>query len=217
MAMTPEEKKKSPYTKDDGTWVRGRAAAKLKREQEEAELAKINERREKYAAPRPRFVANTKDERPDYPKEYWKEILRTGMVDFQKPNDVRERCEWFLDLTFEHGVAPSCAQLASALGISRQQLYHIVTQRPASYPEETLEVLNRYYYSIDGMQENLASAGQIQAVPWIFQAKNNFHYRDQVEHVVATTRNNDTPEQLMAEAKLLGLDDGHIDGDGEVK
>ena len=215
--MSDDQRAKSMYTKDDGSWVRGRAAAKMKREAEQAELDRINETRRNYASAKPRLVANVKDETRDYPVQYWKEICKVGKVDLQNPQDVMDRSEWWMDLTFTHGVAPSCAQYASALGISRQQLYYIVMNRPAKYPTETLDILDRYYHSIDGMLENLAAAGQIQSVPWIFQAKNNFGYRDQVEHVVVADRHDDSPERLVAEAEMLGLDDGSIDGEGTVK
>lgn len=215
--MTDEQRANSMYTKEDGTWVRGRAAAKLKRDKEQAELDQVNETRKKYGFARPHLVANTKDETREYPVQYWMEICKVGKVDFQKPEDVRDRSEWWLELTFEHGVAPSVAQYASALGISRQLLYAIVMNRPAKYPTETLDILDRYYHSIDGMLENLAASGQIQSVPWIFQSKNNFGYRDQVEHVVVADRHDDSPERLVAEAEMLGLDDGSIEGEGTVK
>ena len=218
------------YKKDDGTWLRGRAAAKAKREYEEAQARELEiqqrinevlteqkrgrghqkgEARENYGV-----YGGDPDDNARYMK-YAREVALLPKFDNRDKVLAGKRCDEFFRICEENGMKPSFAQLAVACGFSREQFGRICRGEMKTFPSETAEVYSRYYHIIEAMLETYAQDGKINPVPFIFLAKNNYGYRDQVEHVVTAGKQVDSAEKLIAEARMLGLTDGSIEIDGD--
>lgn len=222
---------KSIFEKDDGTWIKGRAAAKVRAKYEE-ELAKEEEvqRRveEALTAAKPRrghqpgveksgFGTNLGD--PEDTARYLAHgnyLATLPAIDWKNAKQVEKRCQEYMQSCQQYGMKPTMAQLAFACGVGRVNLSKICRGEVKSFPSDTLEVYQKYYRMVEAMLESLAQDGKINTVGFIFLAKNNYGYRDQVEHVAVTQKAEESAEKLIAEARMLGLTDGSIDDSGST-
>lgn len=149
--------------------------------------------------------------------DYWSAIVNLPVIDIENRPAVKRRCEEYIKLTATYGMKPAISQLANALGISRQKLYNIHNRILKTFPEKTAEVIDRYYNLIEGANENLIQDGKIPVVWGIFQGKNSFGYKDQVEVIASNNIQREmSPEDLIREARML-QDDGEITGEGTIE
>lgn len=148
---------------------------------------------------------------------YWSALVNLPVIDIENRPAVKRRCEEYLRITCEYGMKPAITQLATALGISRSKLYNIHNRVLRTFPEKTAEVIDRYYNLIDGATENLIQDGKLPVVWGIFQGKNSFGYKDQVEVIASNNVQREmSPDELIREARML-QDDGEITGEGTIE
>ena len=215
MAVT-KTKNKTPFTKEDGNWVRGRAAANLKAEiQQQADtdamLAKLRE-------------GIDPDMAEDELEAVYNQImLEYNAIDLKAANNLRKvqnRTKHYIELCTQCKRVPTVSHLALALGTNRQTLRRIVEGADPSYPTEIVEAIRKVYTYLEGAMEQKALMGEISTVGWIFGSKNHFGYKDQVEiYATNNAQRLDSPESLLAEAKLLGNENepDEIDAEGTVE
>ena len=214
---TQRTKTKSPYTKPDGTWVRGRAAANLK-----AEIQK--------QADTDAMLAKLRDGiDPDMAEDelegvYDQIMLEYSAIDLKVAANlkkVQNRLRHYIELCSQTHRVPTVSHIALALGTTRQKLRRIVDGSDPSYPAEICDAVRKVYTFLEGSMEQKALQNEISTVGWIFGAKNHFGYRDQMDiYANNSPQRLENPETLIAEAQLLGNDgeiDGDIDGEGTVE
>ncbi len=86
-----------------------------------------------------------------------------------------------------------------ALGMNRRTLIGIVNDYAiggngykTSLPRSVTLIIKKAYFILENLWENYTTSGKLNPVTAIFLAKNNFHYQDKVEHVVAPEVDQDT-------------------------
>ena len=120
-------------------------------------------------------------------------------VSFDSPEAVTERTTTYLDICEQNDMKPSVAGYALALGISRQELWNIVTGRRVK-PSAVVDVLKRSYHLLNAQMEDYMQNGRINPVSGIFLMKNAFGYTDKQEIEVAA-KNDDAESAESLSAK----------------
>ena len=206
-------KRKTPFTKEDGNWIRGREAANLKKqiqEQADAEamLAKLREGIDPETA------------EDELEAVYNQIMLEYGAIDLKNASNLRKvqnRLKHYIELCSTCKRVPTVSHLALALGTNRQTLRRLVEGADPSFPGDIVDAIKRCYTYIEGSLEQKALQNEISTVGWIFGAKNHFGYRDQMDIFANPVQREDSPERLIEEAQLLGMNDDDIDGEGTVE
>ena len=111
-------------------------------------------------------------------------LMKQPKVNMQNPEEVIERCGWYLEKCAEWDDRPTVAGFALAMGYSRDQLLQIKNGMVKSVPGESVDTLKRAWDLINQTMEQYMVDGHLNPVTGIFLMKNNFGYRDQTETVV---------------------------------
>ena len=113
--------------------------------------------------------------------------------------DEAETAEWtatYFDICSQNDMKPSVAGYALALGISRVELWNLVTGKRVK-PAGVINVLKRAYYMLNAQLEDYMQNGKVNPVTGIFLSKNHFAYQDKQEIEVAAKQDAESsPEQL---------------------
>lgn len=147
------------------------------------------------------------------------EIARLPKIDLKDPEAVEERILQYFEIEEAYGNKPTFSGMGIALnGISRTELYGIVTGNFGTaageitrLPVATINVVKKYHAILAQMWEEYMQSGKINPVSGIFLAKNNYGYRDQVEHVLTPNTQTDFSEREIRDR--LGLTDSDSDSD----
>ena len=116
---------------------------------------------------------------------------------------LEKRCVDYFEICIRNDMKPSVAGFALALGCARTSLLEYIngTKKIAG---GNREILNKYNGLLNALIEDYMMNGKVNPVAGIFVAKNNFGYKDAQEFVLNNTvQDEQTPEALMEEAKLL--------------
>ena len=138
------------------------------------------------------------------------------------PQTIEEACEQYLNICEEDGIKPSVAGLGFALGVSREILLQWVR---GEVSVECADVVKYYFSMLEVFDETALKDNKTNAVAGIFLGKNNYGYKDQVEHKIVDDRelsneeiemkyrkiheivNNEVKEIEVKEAKIEKSDD----------
>lgn len=140
-------------------------------------------------------------------------IMLLDPVDLTDAEQVKQRIQDYFRICAEDDMKPGVADFACALGISRQELWNIVTGKRVK-PAEVIDVLKRTYLALNAQLENFAMAGKVNPVTFIFLGKNHFQYTDKQEIEVAAKQDAESsPEQLAQKYADAIPVDYHENGD----
>ena len=134
------------------------------------------------------------------------ELMKQPRVNMQNPDDVIDRCAWYLEKCAEWDDRPTVAGFALAMGYSRDQLLTIKNGLVKSVPAESVDTLKRAWDLINQTMEQYMVDGHLNPVTAIFLLKNNFGYKDQTESVIVRKDPYETgdPEEI-ARRRLAGM------------
>ena len=128
-------------------------------------------------------------------------IYNMAPIDINDADQVNGRINDYFQLCIMHDMKPGVADLSMALGITRHRVLEIVNdaETRSNVPSDTRTLIKKAHAYMGGYWERIMQSGKINPASGIFLGKNNFGYRDAVEHVV--TPNIKTSDQ-MAPADL---------------
>lgn len=101
------------------------------------------------------------------------------------PHTIENACEEYLNICEEDGIKPSVAGLGFALGVSREVLLQWVR---GEVSVECADVVKYYFSMLEVFDETALKDNKTNAVAGIFLGKNNYGYKDQVEHKIVDDR-----------------------------
>lgn len=139
-------------------------------------------------------------------------------VVWEDVTDVENRINEFFDIVGKYKNKPTVAGLALALGIDRAKLGRIMSGRDEgkTYSVEVRQLLHSIYVMYESMWEQSMNDGDIPTNSGIFIGKNQFGYKDVVEHeIVADVKPQIDTAAIMArysdtaadnEVKFIGAD-----------
>ena len=134
-------------------------------------------------------------------------IMQLPKIDVKDPIQLRSRVVEYFQLCAEHDMKPGVAAVGLAIGLDRRRLWEIRTgsTRNGTIPQESKDIINEVYDSLEVLWEGYMTNGKINPVSGIFLGKNNFGYTDKQEYVVTpNTLSQDTPVDVI-EAKYDAL------------
>lgn len=140
--------------------------------------------------------ADQKKEVMEYEEEQKKEWNRVLIAHTRKvrkinkpspqfPSTIRKACEEYFDLCEEDGVKPSVAGLSVALGVNREILLQWVRGEVSI---ESADVIREYFALLEIFDETALKDNRTNAVAGLFNMKNNYNYKDSVEHKIIDDR-----------------------------
>ena len=103
----------------------------------------------------------------------------------QFPNLIKNACEEYLNICEEDGVKPSVSGLAFALKTSRAILLQWVNGEVSI---ESADVIRYYFSMMEVFDDTALKENKTNAVSGIFGMKNNYGYKDSVEHKIVDDR-----------------------------
>ena len=134
------------------------------------------------------------------------QLQKDHPVDMTDVSDVMNRVDAYFEIMKEYQSKPTVAGLSLSLGIDRTQLGAIMAGRSeARYTPEVRAYLHQVYTLYESMWETYMLEGYVNPNAGIFIAKNQFGYKDVVEHEIVA----DVKPQIDAEAikaKYIGAD-----------
>lgn len=104
--------------------------------------------------------------------------------------EVNDRINEYFELYAKYDMKPTVAGLALSLGIDRQTLYDLTHDRliwghlKPKQPPEVIDSIKKAYKFMEVMWESCMVSGKVNPVTGIFLGKNNYDYKDKVEHEV---------------------------------
>lgn len=148
-------------------------------------------------------------------------IAKLPDIDMMDAEQVERRVQEYFAIEEAYGNRPTVAGLAMSLnGMDRRRLWEIVTGNfgdtrgmTTHLPKSVTDCLKKYYAILAQLWEDYMQSGKINPVSGIFLGKNNYGYKDQVEHVVTPNVTPDFDEQQIRER--LSLTDSDTDSDSD--
>ena len=112
----------------------------------------------------------------------------------QFPKTIEKACEEYFTICETDGVKPSVAGLSVALGVNREILLSWVRGEVSI---ESADVIRQYFALLEIFDETALKDGKTNALSGIFLAKNNYGYKDQVEHKIIDEKERSNEEIEM--------------------
>lgn len=127
------------------------------------------------------------------------ELYNLPDINLRNTDEVLNRLNEYFNIYGKYDTKPTVAGMAMALGMSRQRLHSIATDRATggdgykdTLPRAVADALKKAYILLENLHENYMMDGKVNPVTGIFMAKNHYGYVDKTEHVV-------TPNQKSEE------------------
>lgn len=140
-------------------------------------------------------------------------LFQLAPISFEDEAETAERTATYFDICSQNDMKPSVAGYALALGISRVELWNLVTGKRVK-PAGVINVLKRAYYMLNAQLEDYMQNGKVNPVTGIFLSKNHFAYQDKQEIEVAAKQDAESsPEQLAQKYADAIPVDYHENGD----
>lgn len=125
-------------------------------------------------------------------------LYRLKPVSFDSAEEIEERTETYFDICQQNDMKPSVAGYALSLGISRQELWNIVSGKRVK-SDAVVDLLKRAYLILNAQMEDYMQNGKINPVSGIFLMKNSFQYQDKQEIQVSASQGDaESPDQLAS-------------------
>ena len=123
-------------------------------------------------------------------------IYNMDPIDINNVQQVEQRIQDYFALCIQADMTPGVANFAMALGIVRHRLLEVVNDAEGRsvVPSGVRSALKKAHAYMGSYWEQIMQNGKINPASGIFLGKNNFGYRDAVEHVV--TPNIKTSDQI---------------------
>ena len=143
-------------------------------------------------------------------------------VNFHDPKAVSTRIDEYFALCQENDIRPSIVGLASALRISRSQLWNYKTGNSGiRLPEETLDTIKEAYDTAEALWEMYVMNCKNNPANLIFLGKNFYGYKDTQDVVIQPKdpHENGTPEEIARKYVQGAVADvpDPVNGDGTVE
>lgn len=126
------------------------------------------------------------------------EIKELPKIDLNNPEEVDERINLFLQLYAKYDLKPTMAGFASCLGKTRQEISAVIHDKKLGsgrcvdkLPKESVDLIKKGHNLLEIMWESNMLHNKINPASGIFLGKNNFGYKDNVEHTFATNTDAD--------------------------
>jgi hypothetical protein len=139
------------------------------------------------------------------------ELFNLEPIDKRDAEQVAQRLNEFFGIFAKYDVKPTVAGLALSLGMSRQELWAIVNNKPlggsgykSTLPPETANLIKKTYSIMEGLWEGYMVSGKLNPVTGIFLGKNHYGYQDKQDVVV--TPNKQVEEYSADEIKQRYLE-----------
>ena len=140
-------------------------------------------------------------------------LFQLAPISVEDEAETAERTATYFDICSQNDMKPSVAGYALALGISRVELWNLVTGTRVK-PAGVINVLKRAYYMLNAQLEDYMQNGKVNPVTGIFLSKNHFAYQDKQEIEVAAKQDAESsPEQLAQKYADAIPVDYHENGD----
>ena len=135
-------------------------------------------------------------------------IYNMSPIDINNAEQVEQRIQEYFALCMQHDMKPGVANLAMALGVTRNRLLDIVNdaESRSNVPPDTRAFIKKAHAYMGSYWEQIMQNGKINPASGIFLGKNNFGYKDQTEHVLTpNTRltDNIAPADLQRRIEAL--------------
>ena len=130
-------------------------------------------------------------------------IARMPLIDLNKPEEVRERCDWYFDHCWRNDMKPTVSGLCNAFRISRTTLFD--WKRGKFRPNTHQSIILEAYALMENLWEDYMQNGKINPVSGIFLGKNNFGYADKQEYVLTPNQQQEEVDPATIEAKYAEL------------
>lgn len=125
-------------------------------------------------------------------------LYRLKPVSFESAEEIEERTETYFEICQQNDMKPSVAGYALSLGISRQELWNIVSGKRVK-TAAVIDLLKRAYLVLNAQMEDYMQNGKINPVSGIFLMKNSFQYQDKQEIQVSASQGDaESPDQLAS-------------------
>ncbi len=108
--------------------------------------------------------------------------LNMPPIDIRDPEQVKERCEWYIEQCINDDVRPTVMGFCNSLGIERHTLMDWLhgTYRSDSHQS----IIKKYFNLLNELWENYMNNGEINPAAGIFLGHNHFGYREHSDNVV---------------------------------
>ena len=136
-------------------------------------------------------------------------LQKDDPVDLSNYDAVSARVNDYFEIMKKYKSKPTVAGLAMALGIDRNKLGGIMSGRNQTerYTPEVRELLHQVYTMYESMWETYMLEGYVNPNAGIFIAKNQFGYKDVIEHEVTTEiKPQIDAESIKNKYKYIGAD-----------
>lgn len=135
-------------------------------------------------------------------------------ISFQSAAEVKERTVAYFTICEQNDMKPSVAGYALALGISRQELWRIVTGQSVK-ADGVRDALKRTYNVLNAQMEDYMQNGKVNPVTGIFLSKNHFGYQDKQEIEVAAKQDAESSPEQLAQKYADAIPVDYHENDGE--
>jgi len=146
------------------------------------------------------------------------EIKNLPKINRNDPDQVKERVNEYFKIMQKYDSKPTQGGLALALGCDRSTMHNMASNINGKYAEDVSEEIKQVFVLFESLWETYMVEGDIPSLNGIFIGKNQFGYKDTVEHDVVT----EVKPKLDVESikmKYIGADnelpEDHTKGDEE--
>ena len=127
------------------------------------------------------------------------ELFEATPPDLHNAEEVRQAITDYFMSCDRHGVRPANLGLYAALGLSKQEVYNIVTGRDKNkVSPEACDLIKKAKLTLSTYRESLAMSGKVNPVTAIFWSK-NFDGMTDVQQIEVTAADSTSPLQLTQE------------------
>lgn len=140
--------------------------------------------------------------------QHIRKIQQIRKPSVQFPNTIQRACDEYFNLCEEDGVKPSVAGLSLALGTNRTTLLSWVR---GDISIESADVVRNYFNLLEIFDETALKDNRVNALAGVFNAKNNYDYKDQVEHKIVDDREISNEEIEMRYRQMHEIVEANVD------
>lgn len=145
------------------------------------------------------------NESPDDTRQILGEVVRWSKLPKpQNDDEFEERLQYFFDECFKTGERPTVEKMALALGTYRDRLWDWENGRGCS--QRRSDAIKTAKGVLAAYDAGLVITGKMQAVPYIFRAKNFYSMKDEQEVVLTPNNplgNVDNPNEIAQKYEQL--------------